>query len=128
MIPPARWRPSVPASAFVLGPATCQTCGAPVWLGRSWTRIDGERVLGEVQTWREWGGYAAHAHAPVKGLRRTLTPRAPKARNPYPQLANARAEWDNRQAGTSSESPTLSHDAAALLVPGAAASSHEGRY
>lgn len=130
MTPPARWRPDgLPTSVFVIGPATCKSCGALVWYGRSRTRVQGETVVGEVTTWREWGRYAAHAHAPVKGLRRTLTPRVPKATNPYPQLANARAEWENRQAGTSSESPTLSHDAAALLVPGAAASSRsEGRY
>jgi hypothetical protein len=104
MTPPARWRPDgLPRSAFILGPSTCQGCGATVWFGRAKTRINGQIVLGEVKTWREWGRYAAHSHAPVKGLRRTLRPRPKTTPNPHPMLANARAAWDNRVTGSGRE-------------------------
>jgi len=61
MTPGARWRPmGIPSRAFVLGPSRCQSCGDPVWFGRTKTRVQGETVLGEVRTWREWGRYAVH--------------------------------------------------------------------
>lgn len=58
MIPPASWRP--PSGVLILGPASCHDCGAPVWYGRSLTRVLGRAVMGEVRTWREWGRYATH--------------------------------------------------------------------
>ncbi len=93
MTPPASWRPSLPAGAFVVGPATCQSCGDPVWFGRSLTRVSGEVALGEVQAWREWGRYAVHG----------CVMRASRAR--------VRATCDNEQVGSSDESNRLPNDA-----------------
>ena len=56
------WRPW---RGFVVGPASCQVCGAFVWFGRSRTRVNGEAVLGEVRVWREWGRYAIHRCNPT---------------------------------------------------------------
>jgi hypothetical protein len=109
----------------ILGPVPCQACRVLVWWAKGLTRVDGKVVAG-LAFWRERGG-RVHRHAgPVQapGVR----PKVPVKATPhrYPQLANARAEWDNRLAGTSSQSNRLSPDAVSLLVPGEAASLRVG--
>jgi hypothetical protein len=110
----------------ILGPCPCQECGALVYWGYGLTRVDGEVAKG-LAWWREPSG-RVHSHVPVPALRRTLRPRPKTTPNPHPMLANARAAWDNRAAGTSSQSVTIAPDADLLLVPGRSASLRsEGR-
>ena len=86
----------------ILGPCPCSVCGALLYYARGVTRVNGIQTKG-LAWWREPTG-RMHRHETVRRGRI-------KAPNRYPQLANARAEWDNRAAGSSSESGSISHDA-----------------
>jgi len=96
------------------GAIPCQACRVLVWWAKGRTRVDGKTVAG-LAFWRPTQRPGSRPRVPAK-----------LAHHRYPQLANARAEWDNRLAGTSSQSNRLSPDAVSLLVPGEAASLRVG--
>lgn len=103
MTPSALWRPALPPGAFIVGPATCQTCHRPVWFGRSTTRVEGQTVIGETRVWRDWGAYRTHRCEPKPLTKSALRSRGCRAR--------ARATTYNSASGRSAEPNSMAPDA-----------------